>query len=320
MKKIVKRRKFLRINTPLAFGVLCALVVLAIGGVAYGLGAGVIAPVVRTVSAVKTQQLATQQASVPEEEPAVVAESAAADTPEQSAEPESTPEPTKEPEPTATPEPETTPEPVKEKTAEQVVGEDQGPVGANGRLSGHTIAIDAAKSKGGKHKGYSTKTPEYQINFTVAQAIKSALEAEGATVVMTRNAVDDKLDDSERAKIINDSAAELTVSVMCNTVGSHDIRGTQVIVSSKKDTSECKKLAKAVIAGYKGYTDMPVRGDGDGVRTSGDWGMINKLKKPACLLILGHISNKQDDKNLADEGFIARGAQGIVNGIIDYLG
>ena len=316
MKKIVKRRRFLRINNPLAFGVLCALVVLAVGGAAYGLGAGVIAPVVKTIKTANAQQAALAAADVTKaasvSAPDESAETAApGDTAEPTAEPEATPEPSAEPEATPEPEPTETPEPVS--------GEDQGPVGSSGRLSGHTIAIDAAKSKGGKYKGYSTKTPEHEINLKMALAVKEALEAEGATVIMTRTSVDDKPDDSGRAKIINGSEAELTVSLMCNTVSSHDIRGTQVIVSTKKDTSECKKLGKAVLNSYKDYTDMPLR-DGDGIRTSSSWKTINALKKPACLLILGHISNKTDDNNLADDGFVNRGAQGIVNGILSFLG
>lgn len=312
MKKIVKRRRFLRINNPVAFGVLCALVVLTVSGAAYGLGAGVIAPVVKTIKTANAQQAA----AVPAKAAQVSAEPAQLEDTE-APEMKATPEPTAEP--AATPEPTATPEPEQKATPEPVSGEDQGPVGGNGRLSGHIIAVDAAKNKGGKYKGYATKTPEHEINMKMALAIKAALEAEGATVIMTRNSVDDKLDDSARAKIINDSGAELTVSVMCNTVSSHDIRGAQVIISTKKNTSECKKLGKAVLNSYKDYTDMPLR-DGDGIRASSDWKTINALKKPACLLILGHISNKTDDNNLAEDGFIDRGAQGIVNGILSYLG
>ena len=47
MKKIKPRRRRLRINSPLSFGVLCALILLLIGGAAYGLAAGVISPAVR---------------------------------------------------------------------------------------------------------------------------------------------------------------------------------------------------------------------------------------------------------------------------------
>ena len=65
---------------------------------------------------------------------------------------------------------------------------------------------------------------------------------------------------------------------------------------------------------------MPIRSIGtDGVRTSGDWETLNGMKVPCCAIILGHISNKTDDANLNDTTFLARAAQGIANGIINYL-
>ena len=47
MKKIKPRRRHLRINSPMSFGVLCALILLLVGGAAYGLAAGIIAPAVQ---------------------------------------------------------------------------------------------------------------------------------------------------------------------------------------------------------------------------------------------------------------------------------
>ena len=43
MKKIRRRRKTLRINTPMSFGILCAAMLILVGGGAYALAAGVIA-------------------------------------------------------------------------------------------------------------------------------------------------------------------------------------------------------------------------------------------------------------------------------------
>ena len=332
MKKTVKRRRFLRINSPAAFGVFCGLLVLAIGGAAFGLGAGVIAPAVKAIQADKAQQSAVVSAEAVETAlPAATAdiedtadvgdagevgETEAAETGETEATGTETAETTPE-----LIEIEETPEPEATATPALISGEDQGFVGGTGRLSGHIIAIDAAKSKGCKYKGISSKTSEHEINFKMAQAVKEALEAEGATVVMSRAELNEQPGDSGRVKTINASGAELTVSLMCNYIDAHDTRGTQVIVSTKnKNSSDSKKLAKAVINGYKEYTDMPIRGNGDGIRTSSSWSTINGVKMPACLLILGHISNKTDDQNLNDDSFIARGAQGIVSGIISYLG
>ena len=46
MKKIVKRRRTFRINNPLAFGILCAMILILLIGVSYALVAGVISPAI----------------------------------------------------------------------------------------------------------------------------------------------------------------------------------------------------------------------------------------------------------------------------------
>ena len=46
MKKIVKRRRTFRINNPLAFGILCAMILILLAGVTYALVAGVISPAI----------------------------------------------------------------------------------------------------------------------------------------------------------------------------------------------------------------------------------------------------------------------------------
>ena len=46
MKKIVKRRRTFRINNPLAFGILCAMILVLLAGITYALVAGVISPAI----------------------------------------------------------------------------------------------------------------------------------------------------------------------------------------------------------------------------------------------------------------------------------
>ena len=304
MKKIKKRRRFFRINSPVTFGILCGVILLAIGGAAFGLAAGVISPAISQARTAAAAPTLPPEATDPAVIDATGAETGAVEAPEETA----TPEPTEAPTPTPEPETEATPEPA---------SEDQGAVG---RLTGHVIAIDAAKGKGAKYKGVSSKTPEYKTNLNVANLVKEILEDEGATVVMTRTD-DTFIKNNKRYKTVNASSAELCVTIMCNYVDSGSVRGTYMIIPSTKANKTANgNLAKAILSAYTSATDMPIRSIGtDGVRTSGDWETLNGMKVPCCAIILGHISNKTDDANLNDTTFLARAAQGIANGIINYL-
>ena len=59
--------------------------------------------------------------------------------------------------------------------------------------------------------------------------------------------------------------------------------------------------------------------NGETVRHLTTWPVLNGIDKPVAAIVLGHISNKTDDQNLNDADFMARGAQGIVDGIIAYF-
>ena len=151
--------------------------------------------------------------------------------------------------------------------------------------------------------------------------MRELLEAEGATVVMTRTSNSEVVDPSDRIRIVNKSEAEIALSIMCNYIDAGGTRGAQMIVPKKNDDrSACDALASAVLKAYTKATDMPTREAGDSaIRHLTTWPVLNGIDKPVAAIVLGHISNKTDDKNLNDADFIQRGAQGIVNGIIAYL-
>ena len=146
MKKIVKRRRTFRINNPLAFGILCAMILILLAGVTYALVAGVISP------AIVNYQIAN---ATPSPSPTVAPVTA---TPTPSVDPNL-------PTPTLTLEPGTTPTP----TAEPP-----------GSLDGHISGIDPARGYSSQIQGISTKVYANRLNFAVATLVKEQLEAQGA--------------------------------------------------------------------------------------------------------------------------------------------
>ena len=288
MKKIVKRRRTFRINNPLAFGILCAMILVLLAGITYALVAGVISP------AIVSYQIAN---ATPSPTPTVAPVTA---TPSPTVDPMlPTPSPTLVPGATPTP----TPEPAK-------------------ALDGRIIGIDPARGYSSQIQGKSTKVYANRLNFAVATLVKEGLEAEGATVVFTLDSVKDDKTAAQRVKILNDGNVELAIRIECNSVKSSDVRGAMAWVPEKHDKkSECDKLAQTVLNAYVEATGLPLREiKGVSVIDKADEAFLNDTKVPVFTLFLGHISNSAEDKQINDADFQKTMAQAIVTGILKYLG
>ncbi|MBA4348354.1 MAG: hypothetical protein C0413_05855 [Clostridiales bacterium] len=288
MKKIVKRRRTFRINNPLAFGILCAMILVLLAGITYTLVAGVISP------AIVSYQIAN---ATPSPTPTVAPVTA---TPSPTVDPMlPTPTPTLEPGATPTP----TPEPV-------------------GALEGRIIGVDPARGYSSQIQGIATKIYANRLNYAVATLVKERLEAEGATVIFTLSSVKDDKTAAQRAKILNDGNVELAIRIECNSVQSRDTRGAMAWVPEKHDKkSECDKLAQTVLTAYVEGTGLQLREVKDeSVIDKADETFLKDTKAPVFTLFLGHISNSAEDKQINDEDFQKTMAQAIVNGILKYLG
>jgi len=301
VKKIRQRRKFLRINTPMSFGILCALLLILVGGTTYAIGAGLVAPTAERIAEANATPTPTPTPTpiVLTPDPAVqeAIAAGAASTIDPVTGIAVTVSPT--PEPTATPEPTPTPQP----------------------LAGRTIVIDAGKSKGGEHRGVSSKTYEYKINFWFADALQKELTEQGATVIMTRETETKSVSGQTRVKIINNSKADLVISLFCNDLSNSGVRGAEAFVPEKSSHSDADyKLARAVLNGYTSATGMPIRDtSGSTIRTTDSKEVLNGSKKPVMGLVLGQLSNRSDDANLNDKSFMEKAAKGIANGVRSYF-
>ena len=288
MKKIVKRRRTFRINNPLAFGILCAMILVLLAGITYALVAGVVSPAV-----VKYQIAHATPSPTPTVAPVTATPSPTVDpllpTPSPTLEPGATPTPTLEP---------------------------------AGALDGRIIGLDPARGYSSKIQGTSTKVYANRLNFAVATLVKEKLEAQGATVVFTLSSVKDDKTAAERVKILNAGNVELAIRIECNSVKSSDTRGAMAWVPEKHDKKvECDKLASTVLAAYVEATGLPLREVKDkSIIDKNDETFLKDTKAPVFTLFLGHISNSAEDKKINDAEFQKTMAQAIVDGIFKYLG
>ncbi|MCJ8014305.1 N-acetylmuramoyl-L-alanine amidase family protein [Paenibacillus sp. KQZ6P-2] len=182
------------------------------------------------------------------------------------------------------------------------------PAGGKGKK---IVVIDAGH--GGKDPGTTGITGKREKDFTLSMALKvqKLLKQDpNIDVVLTRSN-DTFVELSERAKIANDLKADVFVSIHANSAGSSAATGTETYY--QRDAS--KALANTMHKYLVQATGLPDRG----VRY-GNFHVIRETKMPAVLLEVGYLSNKNDEAALFSDSFQQRVAQGIANGIKDYLG
>lgn len=293
MKKIVKRRKTFRVNNPLSFGILCAMIFILIAGIAYALGAGVVAP------AVRSYQLAN---ATPTPTPTVAPVTA---TPSPS--PTPTPDPSQSPaaDASASPDGEATPDPAE----------------TTGKLAGQVIGIDPARNYSSKIKGVSTNIYANRLNYAIAEAVKAKLEAMGATVVFTLSGVRDEKDSAARAALLNNGNVDLAVRFECNFTNETDTGAIVWVPNNHAFQSDCEKLGSEILKAYTAETGLPIAAfNGASLRRKADNTPMDATNAPTCMLVMGYISNPTEDKRLNDTEFQQRMADGVVAGILAYLG
>lgn len=194
--------------------------------------------------------------------------------------------------------------------------------GTSGPLRGRTIVIDPGH--GGSEPGAISAWGDKEKSFTlgIGLKVKRYLEAQGATVVMTRYGdyapgsdwgypVDELL---ARASIANSRGADLFVSVH-NNAYPKDPGISGVMGFYRKGSPESYKLAEK-IAWAVNYSS--------GLRMidvqEGPYYVLNHTYMPAALIEVGFMTNRDDVNRLRLEAFQVKAAKGIAAGILDYFG
>ncbi|MBT2387171.1 N-acetylmuramoyl-L-alanine amidase [Streptomyces sp. ISL-11] len=211
--------------------------------------------------------------------------------------------------------------------------------GHNIRNSRHTAEINRSVDIGTGRKecdttGTSTDAgyAEAEFSLDVAHRIRDILRKQGAKVTLTHDG-DREWGPcvTERAEIGNKARADAAVSVHADgsAVGN---RGFHVILPAQvkggaADTSRIVGPSKALgerIAGYfvrdTGSGPSNYIGGGTGLDTRGDLGGLNLSTVPKVFIECGNMRDPQDAGHLTDADWREKAAQGIADGIADFLG
>ncbi|MDA8372550.1 MAG: N-acetylmuramoyl-L-alanine amidase [Nocardiopsaceae bacterium] len=168
---------------------------------------------------------------------------------------------------------------------------------------------------------------EHEFTWDFSKRLRDHLEAEGASVILTR-------DDNEsvgpcineRAEIGNEAAADAAISIHADG-SSSDVRGFHVIAPGMVDgytddiVEPSRQLAEDVRDEFhkgSGHPYSDYLGD-EGIDQRTDLGGLNMSDVPKVFLEVGNMRNADDAENIRDKDWRERASGAAANGIARYL-
>ncbi|KOG47372.1 N-acetylmuramoyl-L-alanine amidase [Streptomyces virginiae] len=228
------------------------------------------------------------------------------------------------------------------------------PAPAKGPLTGKTVVVDPGHNVGNfQHTdeidqqvdigtarkecdttGTTTNAGYKEADFTldVSRRLRTALEAQGAKVVLTHQA-DRPWGPciTERARIGNEAKADAVVSVHADGVSAGN-RGFHVILPAKvkggaADTSKIvgpsRELGERIAGNFArttGSAPANYLGSGTGLVVRDDLGGLNLSTQPKVFIECGNMRDAKDAAQLTSPEWRQKAAQGIADGIVGFLG
>ncbi|KJY16994.1 MULTISPECIES: N-acetylmuramoyl-L-alanine amidase [Streptomyces] len=229
------------------------------------------------------------------------------------------------------------------------------PAPAKGPLTGRTVVVDPGHNTGNfKHTdeidqqvdigtnrkecdttGTTTNSGYMEAEFTmdVSKRLRTALEAQGAKVVLTHETGARAWGPciTERARIGNDANADAVVSVHADGVSAGN-RGFHVILPAKvksgaADTAKIvepsRDLGERIAGNFArttGSAPANYLGGGTGLVVRDDLGGLNLSTRPKVFIECGNMRDAKDAAQLTSPEWRQKAAQGIADGIVGFLG
>ncbi|MCI6231269.1 MAG: N-acetylmuramoyl-L-alanine amidase [Selenomonas sp.] len=218
-----------------------------------------------------------------------------------------------------------------EKTAEEMAGnapqektETERGIDEITGLAGKVIVIDAGH--GGNDSGAigPTGVMEKTVTLNIALRLQKLLEAEGATVYMTRSTDTEvspkgaKASDIEelqaRCDVANNHDADIFISIHNDSFTNGAAKGTTGYYYSR-GSAKSRDLADKIRSGVIDQIGTQSRGT-----QSCNFYVVKHTDMPATLVEVAFISNPEEEKLLNSDDGAQKAAQGIADGIADYFG
>ena len=323
MKKPMKKRKKESLKSSLLTVIVGLLLVAGLSFYLFGGGMPTHpASAENDTSAPEATEVASTQAA--ESEPESEESPAPAVSVQPTQEPDSTPSPVPQTDVVAPANPAATaPVPTEEPPylplAGYIIGIDPGHQ-AHGNSQQEPIAPGSSQTKAKVSSGtagVSTRIAEYVTVLDIGLQLRDALESLGATVVMTRETHDVDISNIERAQMMNEAGVALVLRLHCNGSENHDVKGLSLFCKATGEgAEESYAVAQALMTPLlemTGAKDM-------GIHVNDNYTGQNWSTVPCVMVEMGFMSNPEEDVLLNTPEYQALLVEGMVRGIMDYLG
>ena len=186
----------------------------------------------------------------------------------------------------------------------------------------HIVVIDSGHGGDDPGKVGVNQALEKEINLSIALKLQEKLTAAGVTVVMTRE-TDDGLykptdtnkkiaDLNKRCRIIEESGAEITVSIHQNSYHSENIQGPQVFYF--KNSTEGERLARSLETAFSSVSEHTRES-----KANDNYYLLLNVACPVVIAECGFLSNWEEAKLLVTDEYQEQIAEALCTGILNYL-
>ena len=187
----------------------------------------------------------------------------------------------------------------------------------------YTIVIDAGHGgRDGGAIGKETGITESQLNLDYALTLKDMCEEFGFDVILTRSTMDGLYDENasnkkksemeKRKSIINNSGADIMISLHMNSFPLSSAQGAQVFYAkgSGQGMTLAKGIQTAICKNFENARDYV---------TVGDYFVLNYSNIPSVLIECGFLSNPTEESLLQEKDYRQNFCYSILVGIINYF-
>lgn len=190
---------------------------------------------------------------------------------------------------------------------------------AHGNSEKETVAPNSKKTKAkvsSGTSGVSTHIPEYKTVLEISLKLREALEEKGAEVYMTRDSHDVNISNQQRAKMMNKLGVDLVLRIHCDGADNSSANGIALYCShSNSIAAESYRAAEYILPRVCQATGAKQnRIVSNDEYTGQNWSTV-----PCIMVECGFMSNPQEDRLLNDPEYQWKLANGLTDGIIDYI-